>query len=358
MDKKTNIIESNIINRFKLLMEYDTKKTLTENSNLIFEVDGSKLVTGLLGLGDDVVKNLLTKGKLQTATGEAIKSLDDLTKYANVLDDVSHTFLSNTYLKNPKITISDKDSLIKKLTNSDDVINKYKHMSEEDIVKLFKKDKYPEEVANEIANKLKNRAVGSTNTLTSAQKAEYNKLASAEKIRLNNKNLGQHTRERLIQKVTASGKPVKLKATKTPPKKISNKEIQQAMVETNKIAVAQKWKWPNWVKWAAGLGITAFGVWHLIANFTGDNATVSDDMPLTDANLESGQTPKCTEVTGSGLEIIYDYEIPGDRTYIYGIGKDNKWYTKNRTTNKEFMIHDCYPTAVEQLSKEAVKITS
>jgi hypothetical protein len=248
MDKKTNIIETNIINRFKLLMEYDTKKTLTENSNLIFEADGSKLVTGLLGISDDVVTNLLRKGTLKSTKGVAIKSIDDLKKYANVLDDVSHTFLTNTYLKNPKISIVDKETLIKKLTNSDDIINKYKHMSQEDIVKLFKKDKYPEEVAKEIANKLKNRSVGSTNTLTSVEKAEYNKLAAAEKLRLNNKRLGQHTRERLIQKVTASGKPVKLKATKTAPETTS--KIQQQMADVNKIAVAQKWKWPDWLKWA------------------------------------------------------------------------------------------------------------
>jgi hypothetical protein len=356
MDKKTNIIETNIINRFKLLMEYDTKKTLTENSNLIFEVDGTKLVKGLLGLSDDVVTNLLKKGTLKTTEGVVIKSVDDLQKYANVLDDVSHTFLTTNYLKNPNFSIADKGTLIKNLTNSDDIINKYKHMSQEDIVKLFKKDKYPEEVAKEIANKLKNRSVGSTNTLTSAEKAEYNKLAAADKLRLNNKKLGQHTRERLIQKVTASGKPVKLKATKTAPETTS--KIQQQMADVNKIAVAQKWKWPDWLKWAVPLGISAFALWHLIANFTGDNAVTPDDMPLTDENLESGQNPKCTEVTGLDTGVIYNYEIPGDRTYIYGIGTDKKWYTKNRTTNKEFMIHDCYPTTVEKLNKEAVKIAS
>ena len=221
----------NETNRIKLLMSYDVKKTLTENLQLVSEGPKPDILRNLLGVADNALDDIIKKGTLKTTQGTAVKSLDDLKEILKsgsktALDDASGTLLTNTFLKNPAIRTQDKTDLIKFLTNSDDVIIKYRAKTQSEIADLFKKGGYPDDVADEIANKLKNRPAGSLQAATSAERAQYQKLAQAEKVRLGTKNLGQGTREKLIKQVITQGVKTKnLKATHPKPPKVSDPKV-------------------------------------------------------------------------------------------------------------------------------------
>ena len=271
----------NELNRFKLLMEYDVKKTLTENLKPI--VEQSKVIKNLIQQGGKQLDDVITKGLLKTTQNTAIKSIDDLKAALKPgssapLLPKSNTLLTNTFLKNPSIGISDKKALIKTLTNSDDVIKRYRNLNQTQVSQKFKAAGYPDDVADEIAAGLKNRTAGSTQGLTSKQTAEYKKLADSEKARRaaagQNTKLGQGTRESLIKQViTKNGKPKNLRAKSPKPKNLDNAKVKNKF---NKVK-NQGWNWGRWLKWGAGLGLTALGVWWLLRD--SEEPIVPDDIP-------------------------------------------------------------------------------
>jgi hypothetical protein len=173
-------------------------------------------------------------------------------------------------------------------------------------------------LAKEEAETLGKRTAGSTKGLTAAEKELYKKAAAAEKKRLGVKSLGQGTREKLIQKVTNSGKNVTLKSTKVP-RGITEK-IKQSMREAVLISLKQKWNWGRWLKWGAVGGLSALAVWWLIANWDGDENIVPDDIPKTDEDL--------TDTDGGDFPLEDGaYTTPGD-PYQYKVVKCI-WQTKS-----------------------------
>jgi hypothetical protein len=141
-------------------------------------------------------------------------------------------------------------------------------------------------LAKEEAETLGKRNVGSTKGLTAAQNDAYQKAAAAERTRLGVKSLGQGTREKLIKKITTGGEEVTLKATKIPPKNITNPAIKQSMKEAVEISFKQKWNWSRWLKWAKPLGLSGLAVWWLIANWDDEEKPiVPEGMPKTDEGL-------------------------------------------------------------------------
>ena len=312
-------------NRIKLLMGYNVKKTLTENLEPLL-LENPSIWKNFLGVADNALDDIFRKGTLKTTQGTAIKSVDDLKNIFKkgstaALDDVSGTLLTQTFLKNPAIKTSDKASLIKALTNSDDVITKYRGMDQSKISQKFKDAGYPKDVADDIANKISNRSAGSMQGLTTAEKEAYKKAAAAEKARLGVKgSLGQGTREKLIQKITNGGKKVTLKGTKTPPNNINTTKIKDSMRGAVKKSFVQKWNWAKWVGWGALIGVSALGVWWLISNWGGDENIVPDDMPKTDEDLTD---------TNDGNIPLEDgaYTTPGD-PYQYKV-VECVWFTKS-----------------------------
>ena len=309
--------------RIKMLMGYDVKKTLTENLEPLL-LENPNVWKNFLGVADNALDDIFRKGTLKTTQGTAIKSVDDLKNIFKkgstaALDDVSGTLLTQTFLKNPAIKTSDKASLIKALTNSDDVITKYRGMDQSKIAEKFKKAGYPSDVADDIANKISNRSAGSLQGLTTAEKEAYKKAAAAEKAKLGVKgSLGQHTREKLIQKITNGGKKVTLKGTKTPPSFTT--KIKDSFQKIVKTASSQKWTWAKWLGWGALAGISALGIWWLIANWGGDEDIVPDDMPKTDDGL--------TDTDGGDFPLEDGaYTTPGD-PYQYKV-VECIWQTKS-----------------------------
>ena len=146
-------------NRIKLLMEYDMKHTLSENTKLILEIGIPGWVKTLSkNVLDDVVSN--TGGVLKTIGGKSVSSSDDLLKVLgktgkNSLDDISKQLLSKSLLKNASIPFSQKNLLIKGLTDDSSIIAKYSKSSNKQIFNDFKKKGYPDDVSKTIADKLK-----------------------------------------------------------------------------------------------------------------------------------------------------------------------------------------------------------
>lgn len=142
--------------RIKLLMEYDMKKTLTENIRPILEQSG---LLKLLSVADNVLDDIIKKGKLKTTSGTVVNSMDDLKNIykrgsKTVLDDVSRTLLDTRLLKNPAISFKDKGALIKSFSESPEIISKYSNNTNQQIYNKFIKSGYPDDVAKEIANRL------------------------------------------------------------------------------------------------------------------------------------------------------------------------------------------------------------
>jgi len=324
----------NETSRIKLLMGYDVKKTLTENLEPLLEQP--KVWQTLLSKGGKALDDIFKNGTLKTTAGTAVKSVDELktilkTGSKTALDDASGTLLSNTFLKNPSISFSDKSSLIKSITNSDDVINLYRGKSQSDIAKLFKKQ-YPDDVADEIANKLANRSAGSTQGLTAAEKAKYQKLAQAEKAKRGVKNLGQFTRENLIQKVTVGGK------------KVTSTKINQILADANQKVLTQgaaKWPFSSWLKWGAGLLIGAGGVYAIIQTMKEeDTLTETPEGTPKEAPIEDGNTGGGDGNTGGGEYQPKEdgaYTTSGD-PYQYKV-VNGQWFTKS-WKNKGKIIKD------------------
>jgi hypothetical protein len=318
----------NETSRIKLLMGYDVKKTLTENLEPLLEQP--QVWKNLISKGGSVLDDIFKKGTLKTTAGTAVKSADDLknilkTGSKTALDDASGTLLSNTFLKNPSITLSDKSSLIKSITNSDDVINLYRGKSQSDIAKAFKKGGYPDDVADEIANKIANRSAGSTQGLTAAEKAQYQKLAQAEKARLGTKNLGQFTREKLIQQVTVGGK------------KATSAQIKAILADANQKVLTQgasKWPFTRWLKWGAGLLIGGAGVYAIVQTMKAEGTLTENpegtpkEAPIEDGNTGGGNTGGGN--TGGGEYQPKEdgaYTTPGD-PYQYRV-VNGQWETKS-----------------------------
>lgn len=157
--------------RIKLLMEYDMKKTLTENIHPILEQPG---LLKFIGVADNVLDDIIKKGKLKTTSGTSVKSMDDLKNSlkrgsTTVLDDVSKTLLTTTFLKNPAISLEAKKSLIKSFSKNSAVVSKYSNKTNEQIYEKFINSGYPDDVAEEIANKIKPKTNSGSLTTTISQ---------------------------------------------------------------------------------------------------------------------------------------------------------------------------------------------
>jgi hypothetical protein len=157
--------------RIKLLMEYDMKKTLTENIHPILEQSGW---LKFLGVADNVLDDIIKKGTLKTTSGTSVKSMGELRKLlrknsTTVLDDVSQTLLNLTFLKNPAIPYEAKKDLIKSFSENSTIIQQYSNKTNKQIYDKFINSKFPDDVAEEIANKIKPKTNSGSLTTTMSQ---------------------------------------------------------------------------------------------------------------------------------------------------------------------------------------------
>ena len=293
-----NINES-IINRVKLLMEYDTSKTLDENLSIISEAPNpfTSLAKSVSKTSlDDVIKS--AKGGLKTTGNKVIKNSDDLIKALerNAVSAVNIGKVRTGLMKSSSLRFADKAALIDDFVKNPTVYNKYKNLNQRQITGRFKAAGYPDDVAKEIAKKIRGQ-VGQMRQITPKIKTA---LSDA------------------TQKVLKQG--------------------------------ANKWNWGSWLKWGVGLGLSAAGVYAIIQYMKEDGTIVEnpEGTPET-APEENGNTG------GGEYQPKEDgaYTTHGD-PYQYKV-VNGQWHTKSWKNRgeiiKDWVSLENNPTATAELDR-------
>jgi len=243
-------IEESIISRYKLLMEYDTSKTLVENLTVITEAPNpfSNLIKSVsTNTIDDVIKS--ARGGLKNTAGKAITNADDLIKALekNLVSAANIGKIRTGLMKSSSLKLADKVALIDDFVTNPNVYNKYKNLNQRDIVTKFKGVGYPDDVAKEIARKIRGQ-------------------------------VGQ------MKKITP--------------------QIQNILKDANNQVLkagARNWNWPRWLKWGAGLTIGA-GTVYMIVQMLKDDGTLMENpegTPETSPEDGGGSTGKFTDCKGT-----------------------------------------------------------
>ena len=126
-------MNQNFTNRVRLLMEYDTSTTESENNDRIFKknvlneqggIVASSLKSGFAGTFDDILRNV--KGGLKNTKGVAIKNIDDLTKNIEkgLVSPAMMGQVRRSLLKTGRITTQFRDELIDDLLSVPGVLQK------------------------------------------------------------------------------------------------------------------------------------------------------------------------------------------------------------------------------------------
>ncbi len=155
-------MNQNFADRVKLLMEYDTSTTKTENSNRIFENNvlneqggflASSLKSGFAGTFDDILRNV--KGGLKNIEGTVIKNIDDLTKNIEkgLVSPAMMGQVRRSLLKSGKITTQFRDELIDDLLSVPGVLQKG-GVDKRALKTSYKNLGYPDDVADAIATRV------------------------------------------------------------------------------------------------------------------------------------------------------------------------------------------------------------
>ncbi len=288
-----------IVNRMKLLMEYDTKLTSTENTKIILETIPNWFKSLSKNVVDDVFNNL--GGKLKTLGGKTIDDVDDLLKVASkgqgALDDISKELFRNSVLKNTSITLAQKNSFIDALVKNQVTITKYANKTNQQIFDKFKYAGYPDDVAKKIANKLKptkttpkpntggktntggnTNTGGKNNTSNQAQidKAHQAKLAKqrAENAKLLSKQLNGEVNELERIVVDFENKTAK-EVLKNPGLKQKVREAKNFLddIKTKDLSVLSKYKQSQLNALEATIKNANPSVYSEITNFIGKGWT-------------------------------------------------------------------------------------
>lgn len=301
-----------LLNRMKLLMEYDTSRTLSENKAIISEQE--KLTAKIFGqLGKDaaeeVFQNSRKIGGLRNTSGKALNSADDLSKALKAGQVSAQTMgkVRQGLLKSTTLSASKKTALIDDMVASPNVINKYKGLSKNEIVSRFKTAGYGDDVAEEIGTKLSKKGKvtpGGTTTTTTTTSTTTTRVTTPKPKR------------------TVTGKNKKLK----PKRKRTIKPKTEDDILTT-AAQNPGWNWKRWLKWGAGIGITAGVLWWFF--YDNDEIPVPDDIPDTqpDDGGDDGTVTIPSELGDiEGVKKFQDWADTNHAGWAYGYpdGKVNK----------------------------------
>jgi hypothetical protein len=158
-----------IVDRIRLLMEYDVSKTSSENLLLIKETGAAvkAALTSATGksLLDDVLRGV--KFGLKDTGGNLLRTTDDVLKAAKngILNSNSAGKIRMSFLRQPGISKSIRTDLIDEYTKNPNVYSKYRGQDIQTIATKFKNANFSDDVSNEIARKIvaANKSVGVRN---------------------------------------------------------------------------------------------------------------------------------------------------------------------------------------------------
>jgi len=274
-----------ILNRVKLLIEYDTTKTLSENL----------LIVEQLSSADDLAKAFGILGK--SASDDIVKAagiVDDLAKPISSMDDFLKLYktgkvtaqnvgkVQTQLLKNASLPITQKtamvDNFVTQSIKKSRGVGKTSTQISDDLVSKG----YPKDVADDVGNKLSSHWKGNKSG-PSAFKSQGGKQGS---------NV-------IKSKVTRSGKTKNLKPKRT--KNPNPKAAEDAAKIEAELAKGGK-PWPAWVKWGTGLGIGALALWWYFHD-SGDVVTVPEDIPEEEPTTDNDSGGGSTSGGGAGYTV-------------------------------------------------------
>lgn len=155
-------MNQNFTNRVRLLMEYDTSTTESENNDRIFKknvlneqggIVASSLKSGFAGTFDDILRNV--KGGLKNTKGVAIKNIDDLTKNIEkgLVSPAMMGQVRRSLLKTGRITTQFRNELIDDLLSVPGVLQKG-GKTQSQLKLSYKNLGYSDDVADAIAKRV------------------------------------------------------------------------------------------------------------------------------------------------------------------------------------------------------------
>lgn len=267
----------NILNRVKLLMEYDTSKTMSENILVIEQVSAvDDLLKGLnilkrAGVADDVFTKAGIQGLDNAGNLVPINTLDDFVKFGKNMSPANLGKIQSNLLKS-SLPIADKAKYIENYVAKNIKGGFGKGLNSTQISDDLVSKGFPKDVADDIANKVTSHYSGIKPITQTTQKV----TGTGGKIK----------------KTRRGGKKnLKRKNQKNP----TNTTTQQTQQIADEVAKGGK-TWRDWVKWGAGLGISAIALWWF---FHDEETDVPDDIPEVEPSPES--TPvigdKCATYT-------------------------------------------------------------
>jgi len=282
-------MSEDVVKRILLMMKYDSKHTLTENREFIFEdllmeqplkglfraLFGASSEAALKGsaraaarnVADDILRG--AGGKISYTIEVGGKSVAKVARNADdVLIALSKGTLTKTSMGQLRVHVINsgankaaKDVLIKQLANTDDLLIKASGKSKDQIKAGFKKMGYSDSAADEIATAVyKNSSKKSNVTNSNAVKTEYDRLLKQwqkEQRRLGkNTNAGQGTRDRLLKQAQTNVKGGKVTPIKTKPKKgTPGKRTKKPPTDPT----GKKTRWQSFKEKAAATGTRLWG---------------------------------------------------------------------------------------------------
>jgi len=97
---------------------------------------------------------------------------------------------------------------------------------------------------------------------------------------------------------------------------------------------------------------TKNGTWKCKTNNTGVDVVLKDTKPVSQPQKQASKvaaksTPNTKE---SSIGVVYQYEYPNDKKYIYGV-KNSIWYGKTLATGNEYDLSS-FPSTVANLNKQ------
>lgn len=286
-------MSENIVNRIRLLMEYDVKKTSTENisevskKSSIQEVGAKLIKTGqkvvpaataqsaaratsklsqqqmvnvYIGLPDDASRALAKQG---------VNSGDDLAKglKAGTIANKEASIIYQEILKDIRIPLKDKTIII------DDIVkktgNKFKGMNSRQIQDSFKQQGFPDDVAKQIGNKM--AAANKTKLGTTAAKTTGD--ATKKATTTGTKKGATSATEKITADVSKKG-TADFYRLRQPRLKVRRPTGPRSAGLTRGLAsrvytAVRTYAWTGFLIWGLKLGLTVAALYYLWKWFTG-----------------------------------------------------------------------------------------
>jgi hypothetical protein len=269
-----------ILQRVKLLMEYDMSKTSSEN--LLSLNENKLLATIVQGTDQTFVDDMLRNASIFDDTGKAILNKSDLVTLLStggkkaVKKAVAR--LNTDFLRSPGVLRSSKSLIIDDMVKSKTFIDQFAGKTTTQIKNQLKGFGYADDVADEIAKK------------TSAA----------------------------LKKSGGGGGGVR---SKPKPPDITDGIWAQAQVVILRVKT-----WTKFLAWAIGIGLTAYGAYHLWKALTGTDED-EDGTPIPKPKPES-KYRDCTgkKVISSGCKSSDVMRLQG----CIGVEPDGSWGPKTQ----------------------------